>query len=331
MTGARQRPSTPFPRLLYMGDVPVTSTYHGSALLYRLLESYPSDRIRVIEAGMQQSLPERRLPDVVYETMRLGYPRLLNTRFHEWYSLWLSLKARGLSRVADRLVGNFSPEAVLTVAHGYLWVTAAKFCEDRGVPLHLIVHDDWPRMQHGPRWVERSVDRELGRVYRMASSRLCVSPFMAAEYRERYGVQGGVLYPSRSREVQASLAVPDRVRERKHGLVVAFAGSINSPGYGRLLQRLAECLEPRGGTVLVFGPMNADGARLAGLDRQNIVLRGLLKSHELIERLRAEVDVLFVPMSFEASDHANMRISFPSKLADYTAVGLPILIMGPAY
>jgi hypothetical protein len=47
--------------------------------------------------------------------------------------------------------------------------------------------------------------------------------------------------------------------------------------------------------------------------------------------LRAEADGLFVPMSFSSEDHANMELSFPSKLTDYTAVGLPLVIYGPAY
>ena len=36
-------------------------------------------------------------------------------------------------------------------------------------------------------------------------------------------------------------------------------------------------------------------------------------------------------MSFDASDRVNMQMAFPSKLADYTATGLPLLIYGPTY
>ena len=43
------------PRLLYIGDVPVEASYHGSALLYRLLQTYPPDRLRIIEAGLAAS------------------------------------------------------------------------------------------------------------------------------------------------------------------------------------------------------------------------------------------------------------------------------------
>ncbi len=36
-------------------------------------------------------------------------------------------------------------------------------------------------------------------------------------------------------------------------------------------------------------------------------------------------------MSFAPSDRANMEMAFPSKLADYTATGVPLLIYGPSY
>jgi hypothetical protein len=50
-----------------------------------------------------------------------------------------------------------------------------------------------------------------------------------------------------------------------------------------------------------------------------------------MEQFREEVDVLFVPMSFEPEDQVNMQSGFPSKLSDCTAVGLPLLIYGPEY
>jgi glycosyltransferase involved in cell wall biosynthesis len=57
----------------------------------------------------------------------------------------------------------------------------------------------------------------------------------------------------------------------------------------------------------------------------------LLKSTALLEELRRRVDVLFVPMSFAAGDRANMEMGFPSKLTDYMAVGIPLLVVGPPY
>jgi hypothetical protein len=36
-------------------------------------------------------------------------------------------------------------------------------------------------------------------------------------------------------------------------------------------------------------------------------------------------------MSSDPADRSNMEMAFPSKLADYTATGLPLLIYGPPY
>ena len=324
-------PEAPFPRLLYIGDVPVEASYHGSALLYRLLQDHPADRLRIMEAGLSRSLANRRLPGVEYAFASAGTPRLLNTRFHRWYSLWLSLRSRAhVGSVAAQLAG-FTPEAVVTVAHGYSWVTAAAFASLRNVPLHLIVHDDWPRIMKLPGVFSNRVERQFVRVYRQAASRLCVSPFMVEEYRRRYGVDARVLYPSRARDTPIFEAPPERLGRTCSALTFAFAGTINIPDYCRLLRMLAELLEARGGRVLIFGPLTTDQAAAAGLTSATIELRGLLPSDQLMKRLRAEVDVLFVPMSFAERDKANMEVSFPSKLTDYTAVGLPLLIVGPSY
>jgi glycosyltransferase involved in cell wall biosynthesis len=85
------------------------------------------------------------------------------------------------------------------------------------------------------------------------------------------------------------------------------------------------------GRLLIFGPLTTESAQQVGLNDPNTKICGLLTSDELLARLREEADALFVPMSFAASDRNNMELAFPSKLADCTATGLPLLIYGPAY
>jgi hypothetical protein len=86
-----------------------------------------------------------------------------------------------------------------------------------------------------------------------------------------------------------------------------------------------------GGRLLVFGPLTEDQARRDGLEQRNVELRGLVSAGLLMRHFREEADVLFVPMSFDPKDRANMELSFPSKLTDYTAVGVPLLVYGPTY
>src|SRR5947209_4962072 len=110
------------PRLLYLGDVPVQSTYHGSVLLYRLFANYPTNKLLLIETDLARSLPERRLPHVQYRRQRLLGRRLSKTRFSKIYSVFLMLRAPYRVRQLLRSLGEFRPEAVISVAHGYHWI-----------------------------------------------------------------------------------------------------------------------------------------------------------------------------------------------------------------
>lgn len=313
------------PRLLYLADVPVEASYHGSALLYRLLEDYPKERLTIVEAGTLASLPERRLSDVAYYHRLMPFVRLQSTRLHPWYV------AAGLRSAALRasqlmpLAQADRPEAILTVAHGYSWLTAAALAERLNIALHLICHDEWARagvMQH---WKEKV----FGGIYRRAASRLCVSPFMAEEYERRYGVPGDVLYPSRALDAVCYDGPPRRLSRMDKPFTCVFAGTINSGGIVSLLRQLAAALAMVGGRLVIYGPISEEAALASSLVGPNIVLGGLLPSARLIEVMRDEADALFVPMSFAEADRANMRISFPSKLTDYTAAALPLLICGP--
>ena len=317
------------PRLLYLGDVPVESSYHGSTLLYRLFQSYPADRLVIVEGTTVPPRTDRRLPGVRHATLATGRARWLNTRLHDQYAWWLTVTARSRAGRARRLLGTFAPEAVVTVPHGQSWITAAQVARDCGVPLHLVIHDDWPRVV-SPH-LQGKVDRLFSEVYCQAVSRLCTSPFMAEEYQRRYGAPGTVLLPYRAADAPVFPAPADRPGRMPEAPVFAFAGTINSPGYATLLRQLAEAVGRRGGEVLVFGPLTTEQARSSGLDHPAIRIGGLIEPSALLQRLRAEADVLFVPMSFDADDQANMRMGFPTKLTDYTAVAMPLLICGPSY
>src|SRR5437763_142343 len=175
-------PSNSLPRLLYLGDVPVEASYHGSALLYRLLQTYPVDRLTVIEAGIEASMPERRLVGVDYHAVPLPLSRLQTTRFAPWYAAACLRTARRRAGRLENLARMPRPEAILTVAHGYSWVAAAELARRLELPLHLVCHDEWARAGAMQPWK----DLVFRAQYRSAASRLCVSPFMAREYARRY-------------------------------------------------------------------------------------------------------------------------------------------------
>jgi glycosyltransferase involved in cell wall biosynthesis len=320
-----------FPRLLYLSDVPVEASFHGSTLLYRLLEEYPTDKLLILEPTASRSAESRRLRNTKYLSFWIGWPRLIHSRFARIYGSFVVRCAPKLHRKISRLTRGFQPEAVLSVAHGYSWLTAAAFAEENRLPLHLILHDDWLVSLVGSPLVRPWAEKVFGHFYRGAASRLCVSPAMEENYRKRYGAAGTILYPSRAKGCNTVSASGPRLRDTRTGLVFAYAGTVNYKAYGDLLRTLAETLDKSRSQLVIFGPITESKATAFGLRRPNITLGGLLPSAQLIERLKKEADVMFLPMSFTARDRQNMEISFPSKLTDYSLTGLPLLIVGPNY
>jgi glycosyltransferase involved in cell wall biosynthesis len=318
------------PRLLYVGDVPVEASYHGSALLHRLLSDYPTDRLTIVETA-SESQAQRRLRDVKYVFHPIGKPRVLNTRFHPYAVAWFTHAApRAGQRIAQSLNG-FECEAVLSVAHGFGWLAAAEIARRRRVPLHLIVHDDWSRAAAIAPQFRNWLDKRFAQVYRQAQSRLCASPAMSRFYEKRYGAPATVVYPSRAAVCPDYDEPPTHLANSDTPFTIAFAGTINSDGYIDALIALQDALKSVNGRLLIFGPLSVDVAQQIGLHDSTTEIRGLLPAADLMTRLRAETDALFVPMSFAASDRANMELAFPSKLADYTATGVPLLIYGPSH
>ena len=319
------------PRLLYIADVPVESSYHGSALIYRLLEEYPPEKLLIIETNLLVSQAQRRLSNVEYKQLRIGNQRWLNTRFTKYLTSFYLLTAKKNISQMPNLLGDFQPEAVLTVTHGYSWLIAAQWAEQNNLPLHLILHDDWiptaPMLEPVRKWL----DRQFRNIYHQAKSRFCVSPFMVGEYQRRYGISGTVLYPSRAKNVVPAKEPVIKPRDNNDLFTVVYGGTINGNGYVRALQNLADALEKVNGQLIIYGTLTKESAIASGLNRPNIVIGGLLPAHQFIERIRQEADVLFLPMSFDEKDKINMQVSFPSKLTDYTATGLPLLIYGPSY
>ena len=318
------------PRLLYIGDVPVEASYHGSALLHRLLAGYPPEKLCVVETATP-SVVSRRLPGVTYHSYPIAKQRWLNTRFHPHAVAWFSrVAARTGPRVAA-LVGGFDCESVVTVAHGFGWLAAADFAAQRKLPLHLMVHDDWPQVADVKAGFRDWIEERFASVYREARSRFCVSPAMAATYQQRYGAPAEVIYPMRARDSVDFAAPPARVGRNYSPFRIAFAGSINSNGYIQALLALQASLASIDGRLLIFGPLTAAEAQQCGLKDPHTIVRGFVSATELVTRLGEEADALFVPMSFAPEDRTNMTLAFPSKLADYSAVGLPLLVYGPGY
>lgn len=318
------------PRLAYVGDVDVGDFGNGPKLLKCLFEDYPPENLRLLVSDFWDWPAGERLHDVVANTFPLRWRRLRLGRLYELMSTHCLLSSEYVASRLAPLLTAFRVQSIVTVTAGPSWLTAAYIARRLNVPLHLILHDHLPTQCAVHPLFAKWMQRRFGEVYRQARSRLCVSPSMEELYSRDFGVSGTVLYPSRSvRDPTAKVA--DTSAREQEPFTVLYAGTLAPKPYVEMLGQLAVVLEQLGGRLVIYSFTIKDRQHLGSLRRANVELRDSVSSTDLKRRLPAEADVLFVPMSFAREDEVNMRISFPSKLADYTSTGLPLFIWGPAY
>jgi hypothetical protein len=315
------------PRVLYIGDVPVESSVAGAMLLYRLLLHYPADRLVVVQSEDSRIIHGPRLPGVRYETYHQPWDWSTYTRFNRVGGSIRYFAAKRRATEVVELAAGFDAQVVLTVAHGYTWITAAAFARRQRLPLHLIVHDHVPDTVNVPAAIGRQVWRTFKAAYVEAASRWCISPNMA----EAYGVLGkpaNVLFPIRSSILPAYDSPPQRLKSRSAPLVFGYLGSIGSGAYAGMLAKLAQVIEPSGGRLVLYAGPNPPRSLTV---HHNVDSRGFVPQAQVLSVLRDNVDVLVLPMSFDPLDRRNVEFSFPTKVTDYTAACLPILVWGPSY
>ncbi len=316
------------PRLLYLGDVPVSNSIAGASLLYRLLSDYPPERLRICGPRPEQGTE---LPGVNYHETPVGFPRILRTRFAPWYCAWITWWLQRTPRWLRRIAIEFRPEAVLTISQTGRWLAASHLAQGLGVPLVLIAHDDHAYAEYLPKSLRPWISRKFAAVYRSAAARLCVSPAMSELYGERYGVSATVLYPSRDPEAPVELAPAPHVRDQKVALTFCYAGSLHDSESFQQLSDFCSQAESMGHRVLIYSPQADEMRRRLALKSPQECVRDKVSPGELRNLLRSEVDVLLVLGSFGADQREIVSTLFPSKMADYTAAGLPILCWAPEY
>jgi glycosyltransferase involved in cell wall biosynthesis len=309
------------PRVLVIGpDLPHLGAA-GSILLHRLFQNWPSESM--LAAGPSVPANVQRLP-CRFLPYRPSFGRLETTRAVRLIRL---LRAFRLVPAGRFIPPNFQPAAVLHVLSSLPYSEAAyAYSRSSGVPLVLIVHDDPEDFNSSYAWAGSAIRRQVRRIYRHATSRLCVSPELERTLNDRYGVGGNVMYPNRSeaifpRSPQASLSLKEQDR-----LTLGFAGGL-SYGYGARLLELVPLLRKIGARVRVYG------ASLPATDCSDVLLnQGRLSTpEEALARIQEECDAVLLPYCFPNHGHQNLyRSHFPSKLPEYLALGMPVIIAGPS-
>ena len=237
-------------------------------------------------------------------------PFLLGIR-PEWrtrYSgLWLR---KSLRRYQPNLVYTFLHSAS-TLRFGH-WIA-----QKLSIPHVIHVGDD-------------GLDSQIAtaKLVHAAVDHFAISEPMANEYRSRYGLEFSVFHNGAS---------PDYFQETMErcapssSRVIRYLGRLHSWLHFdslKLLREAVENLAQKGDSwnVELYG-----SADLVDLDKSG-VLGGSISYHGQVSRtegikLLNSSDLLILPLSYDLDLLTSYRYSFPTKLAEYLATGVPILVL----
>jgi hypothetical protein len=310
------------PRLLFVtSEIPQTRNA-GSMQLYRALQGYPGDRIRVI--GMPLEEGAKGLP-CEYRTRRLFTYRLVNTRFRKWATglnaldLW---PEPGLSRTIAMLEG-FKPDLVVTVMdklsyYKHAWKVAQRLVAG----LVTISMDDPQTFEVTNPLFQGAFDRLLSRLYQSTALSLGVSQEMSAYIQTQFGKASETFYfgPPDGLKVRAAA---ESLRLRDPGrLTLAFAGTM-SLGYREGIIALLPALEAANARLHVYSrPFDL-------IEHPCVINRGFLAPEALWPVIQDECDAVLLPYAYDGDILRVYRTHFPTKLSEYCWTGMPMLLSGP--
>ncbi|MDB4275011.1 glycosyltransferase, partial [Akkermansiaceae bacterium] len=294
---------TDFQSLLYIGDVTVEPTHAGSLLLWRLLEAWPQEKIRLLEFVSSERKTDQKLPNT--STHLLPFAGFSRSRFNHLHSEILTRSGFLNRNVLEQALRESNSDAILSVAHGWSWIWAANFALRENIPYHLIVHDDFPSFHPrlGRKMLENNC-RLFRRIVSNAASVFCVSETMKVVYEREFKGEFDVLLPSRGKGQKCELGFPSGDPLRRVPQVV-YAGSINCESIARSLRAFAEEMENGElGMLIVYSDIEDSPL----LDHPRITLRPMVPPDQTFDLLRKEADFLLLLMNFDGEAARNMQM-----------------------
>lgn len=316
----------PLPKILFLADEIPQSRNAGSILFYRLLEGYPSDKLMVV--GRK---PSPGAEPLACRYLELGFPRADRVRLSRFNRLLADAEALGLMRyelpeTIEREIDAFAPDVVITLMQLFMYYsTACKVAAKRKLPLLMFCHDDVEEFSNVHDWARKRLVRKNALMYRQARTRLCISPEMAAAWEQKYGAKGDVLYPLSSADLTARSPELNNELRQPGVLTIAYAGT-PAYGYGFQIEEMLPSFREAGAMLRFYGaklPSNLEGhdcVEFAGFNSPSVTW----------SKVKEECDAVLLPYTWREGTYQHLyRTHFPSKLAEYLGLGMPVIVVGP--
>ena len=329
------------PRLLVVTSNPPSIVTGVGIVLRNLLREYPRERLTIISGAYEtQDLLTRgeaggllNVPHILMHSWQLnvrGVYRLL---------LWVStIKIIVQTTISARRIAS-RDTTILAVPYGgrfgsELFVGAYFAHRLTGAPLVIYEMDEWRASLVGalneriPLALENLFHRRIARAARTV---WVMSNQMAEEFRARFGIKAKAL--------PASVEVDKFAHGRRHGerthhdeFRLLYTGSISTPQAGaiRNVLRAIQSQPDDRTSLVIYSGQSAEELAKQGITGPKLRVERSVAPEKLPDVL-ATADALLLPFSFEEQQRAVVSTSLPSKVADYLASGVPVLVHAPPY
>jgi len=356
-----------FPRLLIVAKRLVDHTSGNGASLRNWFIQWPKDRLAQIcsspladEAfvpNVYRLAGQDRRGGAVFDTMKrycsvlgssepvheLGSApdRTLTPRIHALAhrvvvssGLWELFFRPKVSRELSAWVEQFGPQVIFAQGADLSFLTLPFMLSQQfGIPVCLMVNDDWPAHLYAKSWtapvMRPAVDRAFKKLLHRCSARFGTGDYMCAEYEARYHERFHPLMICDD-SIRFSNAAAIR-RVLPSDISIVYCGSLGANRWKAILDLAgaAEIVAASGRriTISVFAPdLPVRGAAVAA--HPLIELRPPCPHADLPGLLKG-ADILFLAESFDETSRDYIRYSISTKCHLYMMSGRPIIAYGP--
>lgn len=242
-------------------------------------------------------------------------PQLRLIRF--WY--W--------QRECERIFQQERPTVILTVLKDIYSIFSAYLARAWGIPLHVILHDQ-EEIWETKRGEKYGLIKQNGlSVLNQATKIWTVSEELGNAYPLRNPAKISTLFPIPEGRKQGFIEWRQQFSDAP---VLAYAGSIY-PSQIDHLQKIAFALEKINGTLLLVVARDRPGVSELIASCPNVEYQPpFSKNADAINFLATKASCLLVPYPFDLAEHPWAITCFPSKLVEFSHLGLPILVLAPS-
>ena len=167
-------------------------------------------------------------------------------------------------------------------------------------------------------------------ILRAARSVWSISPSLAEEFRQRFGVESRVM--AHCVDVSAYSRGRHGERARAEDFRLLYTGTIYGAQAGALRNtlRAIQTDQDRRMELWVYTNERAEALAAFGIHGPGLYVQRQVPV-EAMPELLGTADALVLPLSFDDDQRAIVETALPTKTADYLASGVPLLVHAPPY